>query len=405
MLLRMCQISVRSLLPLLLLAVLVSCTRPAPELPPPVAPPPKVEIPPPPPAPPAVRANWDEMPGWQEDDLSQALAVFLKGCSALRWRPGWQDACSAGGALDAGNPSVVRDFFQEYFQPWKMQQEDGSATGLMTGYYVPDLPASRERSEKFRYPVYGVPDDLLVVDLSDVYPELGNYRLRGRLEGRRVIPYWSRSEIDAQRELDGAKILFWVEDPVDLFYLHIQGSGSMVLEDGHRVMVNYADQNGHPYRSIGRILLDMGAMTRDQMSMQNIKKWVQDNPQQADGLLGENPSYVFFRELPAEFHSPPGAFGIPLTAERSLAVDPRYIPLGAPVFLAATWPGQDQPLQRLMVAQDTGGAIKGPVRADFFWGLGDQAGEWAGRTKQKLQLWMLLPSGVEPPAVGPKAAR
>jgi membrane-bound lytic murein transglycosylase A len=194
------------------------------------------------------------------------------------------------------------------------------------------------------------------------------------------------------------KELFWVEDPVELFFLQIQGSGRMLLSGGERIMVNYADQNGHPYRSIGRLLLERGAMTRAQMSMQNIKAWAQKNPDQVKSLLAENPSYVFFRELPADVPSPPGAMGIPLTPERSLAVDRRYIPLGAPVYLATTWPGGELPLQRLMVAQDTGGAIKGRVRADFFWGMGDAAGQYAGRMKQPVRLWLLLPHGVTPPA-------
>ena len=158
-------------------------------------------------------------------------------------------------------------------------------------------------------------------------------------------------------------------------------------------MVNYANQNGHPYRSIGKLLLERDEMTREQMSMQNIRKWVAGNPDAGRQLLAENPSYVFFRELPAEVQSPPGALGVPLTALRSLAVDPRTIPLGAPVFLSTTFPGTDFPLKQLMVAQDTGGAIKGEVRADFFWGMGNDAGKIAGKMKQVGRLWALLPKG------------
>jgi len=197
--------------------------------------------------------------------------------------------------------------------------------------------------------------------------------------------------IDGEGRPLAGQELCWVNDPVELFFLQIQGSGRILFEDGSRVMVNYAEQNGHPYRSIGKWLLDRGAMSRDQMSMQNIKAWARANPQLVGDLLSQNPSYVFFRELPADVASPPGALGVPLTPERSVAVDPRYTPLGAPVFLATTWPNSDRPLYRLMMAQDTGGAIKGPVRADFFWGLGDAAGIQAGRMKQPLRMWVLLP--------------
>lgn len=382
--------TLKSLTRLLLLAGLllpIACVKPPP-------PPPVVEAP----APPARKAFWSELPGWDNDQPQPALQAFIRGCQALKWRPGWEAACAAADQVALDDPVAVRNYFERWFQPWILQQEDGGESGLLTGYYVPDLRASRQASEMYRYPLYAVPDDLLVVDLSEVYPELGDYRLRGRLDGRRVVPYYARAQIDSgQAELAGHE-LFWVSDPVELFFLHIQGSGRMLLPDGERSMVNYAEQNGHPYRSIGKLLLERGAMTREQMSMQNIRAWAQANPDQVAALLAENPSYVFFRELPAEMTSPPGAMGIPLTPERSLAVDRRYVPLGAPVYLETTWPGDARPLRRLMVAQDTGGAIKGRVRADFFWGMGDAAGAVAGRMKQSVRLWLLLPDGVLPPA-------
>jgi len=370
---------------LCLLLFLASCVR-APEKPPA-------------PVPPAVQVGWDQVVGWLWEDPRPALEVFRDGCRALRWREGWRPACERLAELE--NPSEIdaRFYFQENFQPWLLRQEDGSDTGLLTGYYVPDLKGSRVSDEIYRYPLYSVPDDLLVIDLGELYPELGSYRLRGRLDGRRVIPYWDRAGIDANPGHFSGKELFWVDDPVELFFLQIQGSGRILLPDGERVMVNYADQNGHPYRSIGKLLLERGAMTRDQMSMQNIRAWAQRNPDQVTELLEENPSYVFFRELGAEFRSPPGAMGLPLTPERSLAVDPRFVPLGSPVYVDTSWPVGSAPLRRLMVAQDTGGAIKGPVRADFFWGMGDEAGALAGRMKQEMRLWLLLPKGVVPPSL------
>jgi membrane-bound lytic murein transglycosylase A len=338
--------------------------------------------------------TWQEIPGWLKDDPRLALGAFLKSCTALKWRPQWQTACQEAGAEENSSEAKVRAFFERNFVPHQVTQETGSTEGLMTGYYVPDLKGSRTASAAYPYPLYRRPDDLLVIDLSEVYPDLGNYRLRGRLDGHRVIPYWKRSDINSDaRPLTGQE-LFWVADPVDLFFLQIQGSGRILLDNGQRVIVNYADQNGHPYKAIGKYLLDRGAMTSDQMSMQNIRAWASKNPSEVGNLLNQNQSYVFFRELDGDVQSPPGALGVPLTPGRSLAVDRRHIPLGAPVFVETTWPNTTHPLQRLMMAQDTGGAIKGRVRGDFFWGMGDQAGEQAGRMKQPVKLWVLLPPEV-----------
>ncbi|MCK4509815.1 MAG: murein transglycosylase A [Desulfuromonadales bacterium] len=334
---------------------------------------------------------WQEVSGWQKDNPSLALGAFLKSCSALRWRPQWQSSCQEAAALEHASKAEVRTFFERNFVPHQVSQSNGSNDGLLTGYYVPDLKGSRTASADYPYPLYHRPDDLLVIDLSDLYPDLGNYRLRGRVEGNRVVPYWGRSDIDGQSQPLVGQELFWVADAVELFFLHIQGSGRIMLDNGERVMVNYADQNGHPYRSIGKYLIDRGAMSRDQMSMQNIRAWVRDNPSESGMVLNQNPSYVFFRELDGAVQSPPGALGVPLTPGRSLAVDRRYIPLGAPVFVETTWPNSEQPLQRLMMAQDTGGAIKGRIRGDFFWGMGDQAGEQAGRMKQPAKFWVFLP--------------
>ncbi len=370
-----------------LLTLFTACARV-----PPVAPPPHT---PPPPAPQPVRplepVTWDEVDGWLEDDPIAAFEAFVKSCKVLKRRDGWKEVCSDAAALSEPGSAGVRAFFEARFIPHRVNNADGSDSGKITGYYVPDLRGSRSRTEEYRYPLYGVPDDLLIIDLRELYPELGNYRLRGRVKGRRVVPYYSRGEIDGSHNpLDGSE-LFWVADPVELFFLHIQGSGRILLDSGENVMVHYADQNGHPYRSIGKLLLDRGEMTRDQMSMQNIKLWAENNPVLGGELLAENPSYVFFSALSSKYHSPPGALGIPLTPGRSIAVDPRTVPLGAPVFLSTTWPSSPVPLNRLMVAQDTGGAIKGAVRADFFWGMGSLAGGYAGKMKEQGRLWVFLP--------------
>jgi membrane-bound lytic murein transglycosylase A len=217
-------------------------------------------------------------------------------------------------------------------------------------------------------------------------------RLRGRLEGRRVVPYYPRADIEAGKAAVQGHELVWTDDAVELFFLQIQGSGRVRLDTGETIRLSYADQNGHPYRSIGRLLVEQGQLTLDQASMQGIKQWAERNPERLGELLNQNGSYVFFRETAAATDAPPGALGVPLTAGRSLAVDPRAMPLGAPVFVSTTWPNASTPLRRLMMAQDTGGAIRGAVRADFYWGSGPEAGVTAGRMRQTGQLWVLLPN-------------
>jgi membrane-bound lytic murein transglycosylase A len=253
--------------------------------------------------------------------------------------------------------------------------------------------------------LYATPDDLLVVDLASVYPELAGKRVRGRLEGRRVVPYWDRAAIDAGKADPGARVLAYVDDPVEAFFLEIQGSGRIALEDGSVMRVGYADQNGRAYRSVARVLIDRGELTLATASMQGIKAWGRANPDKLPALLEENPSYVFFREVPApapgtleaRIDGPIGSLGVPLLRERSVAVDTRYVPLGAPVFLDTTAPLTDTPLQRLALAQDTGGAIRGIVRADYFWGFGADAGREAGRMKQPGRMWILWPRGAALP--------
>jgi membrane-bound lytic murein transglycosylase A len=332
------------------------------------------------------------LPGWAEDSALDAFATFLHGCVALKNRPEWQKPCAD--AADTGRDDAsLRRFFETGFTPYAVVNPDGSLDGTITGYYEPLLRGSRKPSPQYRYPVFGVPDDLLVVDLGEVYPDLKNLRLRGRVDGRRVIPYYSRADIEAGKSGAAGREILWVDDPVDLFFLQIQGSGRVALDGGEVVRVSYAEQNGYPYRSVGRLLVERGELTLDQASMQGIKAWGIRNPDKLPELLSNNASYVFFRELPVDPNGPPGALGVALSAGRSLAVDPRAVPLGAPVFLSTTWPNSTLPLNRLMVAQDTGGAIKGAVRADFFWGSGDDGAAQAGRMRQSGRMWVLLPNG------------
>jgi membrane-bound lytic murein transglycosylase A len=333
------------------------------------------------------------LPGWSQDRLTEAWDAFLRGCIALRSRPAWQPVCASAATVDPADEPGIRQFLESSFAPHAVVNPDGSDSGMITGYYEPLLKGSRTRNGAYRFPIYAVPDDLLTIDLAEVYPEVKNMRLRGRIEGKRVVPYFPRADIEAGRSGAAGKELLWVEDAIDLFYLQVQGSGRVLLDTGETVRVGYADQNGHPYRSIGRVLVDRGELTLDQASMQGIKAWGERNPDRVVELLNQNASYVFFKESPITIDGPNGSLGVPLTAGRSLAVDTRAVPLGAPVYLATTFPNSTQPLNRLMVAQDTGGAIRGAVRADFFWGFGEEAGAQAGRMRQSGQMWVLLPRG------------
>ncbi|MGZ5149328.1 MAG: murein transglycosylase A, partial [Burkholderiales bacterium] len=219
---------------------------------------------------------------------------------------------------------AARRFFERAFIPWQVTSSDGAEEGLITGYYEPMLRGSRRATSRYRFPLYGVPDDLIVVELSDVYPELKGMRLRGKLEGRRVVPYYDRSQIENDHAPLRGKELVWVDDAVDLFFLHIQGSGRILLDSGETIRVGYADQNGYPYRSIGRALVERGELALEQASMQGIKAWARTHAAQVAQLLNSNSSYVFFRELPSNTSGPPGSLGVPLTPRRSIAVDTRY---------------------------------------------------------------------------------
>jgi len=339
-----------------------------------------------------------DLPGWGDDDLIAAWPAFRASCRALRFRDAWREACARAEALDGLDGAAIRAYFEANFVPYRVANGDGATQGLVTGYYEPVLRGDRERRAPFVHPLFAPPDDLLIIDLAAVAPDTRNMRLRGRLDGRRVVPYWSRAEIEDGKAPVGGKELVYVDDAIEAFFMQIQGSGRVRLANGEELRIGYADQNGHPYQSIGRWLVDRGELALGQASMQGIQAWARANPARVVELLSRNPSYVFFRELPPSPGGPPGAQGVPLTAERSIANDPRFIPLGAPVYLATTHPNSSVPLERLMVAQDTGGAIRGAVRADFYWGTGPDAGLLAGRMRQQGRMWVLLPLGYPVPA-------
>jgi membrane-bound lytic murein transglycosylase A len=337
--------------------------------------------------------RWEDIEGFQQDDLAQAWPAWLLSCSALKNRSEWQSVCEAAERLDNPDHAVAKAYFHEYFNVYQATNADDTDSGMVTGYYQPLLKGSRQKSDRYPYPLYTRPDDLITVDLGALYPELANKRVRGRLVENRLVPYYHRAEIELEPSpLQGLELI-WVNDVVDLFFLHIQGSGIVQLENGEQIPVGYADQNGHSYQSIGRLLIERGELTLEQASMDGIKRWARNNLDKLRELLHSNPSYVFFRELPSGLPGPIGALGVPILAERAVAIDPKHIPLGAPLFLSTTYPNTEKPLQRMLMAQDTGGAIKGGVRADFYWGTGYQAGRQAGSMKQRGKIWVLLPKG------------
>src|SRR4051812_1400392 len=349
-----------------------------------------------PPKPPAaervqyIPTSFAALPGWERTRLEPSLRAFLSGCArapAILLGP-----CGTATTIAIGDEAAARSFFEANFTPYALVSTESGDSGTITGYYEPVLRGSRLRDAVNRFPIFGVPDDLIVVELSNVAPETRNLRLRGRVDGRRLLPYYTRAEIDARGETFKAPIIGWTADPVELFFLQIQGSGQLELDNGDRIRLAYADQNGHPYRSLGRYLVDRGELTLDQASMQGIKSWAAVNPAKLQDALNVNASYVFFRES-SDPRGVVGALGVPLVPQYSLAVDRRFIPLAAPVFLATTHPLSDEPLVRLAAAHDTGGAIRGVVRADLFWGTGPEAGAMAGRMRQGGKMWLLWPRG------------
>ena len=339
-----------------------------------------------------VKAQWVEIEEkLQQDQVNQAWSAWVHGCEKLINLNDWKVSCEAAKNLSLPSNIEVIEYLHKHFDLYKAKNEDGSKKGLITGYYQPELKGSRTKTKKYKITLYTPPHDLITVDLSEVYPDLKYKRLRGRVEGNKLIPYFTREEISKKDyPLQGNELL-WVENSVESFFLEIQGSGVIKFEDGSTTQVGYADQNGHPYRSMGLALIRQGELKRHKVSMQSIKAWAKKNKRKLQRFLNANPSTVFFRELPQGLPGPIGALGVPISSERSVAIDRKFIPLGAPIFLTTTEPNSNVSLNKLMIAQDTGGAINGGVRADFYWGQGKNAGSRAGSMKQSGEIWVMLP--------------
>lgn len=335
---------------------------------------------------------WDRLDGWETDRHAEAWPTLLRSCTKLEDRPSWSDVCRAATTMADPTDRQVKTFFEKHFRPHPVRDDKGRRQGLITGYFEPLLRGSRQPGGRYRYPLYRPPPDLLTLDLGEAYPEIEGRGLGGRLEGNTVRPYPARKKLEASPGILSGNELLWIDDPVDVFFLHVQGSGRVRLPDGRIVAVGFADHNGRPYRSIGRRLIDTGELDREDVDLFSIRQWLRQHPDRARALLHHNPRYVFFRLGVASSIGPTGALNVPLTAGRSMAVDPDAIPLGVPIWLETSSPGRpDTPLNRLMMAQDTGGAIKGYNRGDVFWGSGDTAERNAGRMKQPGRMFVLLP--------------
>ena len=384
---------------LFIVGFLTACVRPPPSLPETLV---------------LQHVTFEELPGWEDDRHAAIVPAFLKSCQKIIKRSPEQDfgaktemgkihdwitLCRDADRLSPDDDGEARRFWEDRFIPYAVgfgNEKDIQWEGLFTGYYEPELQGSLGPDARFTYPIFAKPDDLITVDLGRFRKKLRNQRIAGRVHKGRLVPYYDRAEIETGA-LDGRGLeLLWVDAPVDAFFLHIQGSGRVRLPDGSYIRLGYAGTNGRPYTTIGRELVASGEMTLEEVSMPAIRRWIADNPAAGVALMRKNQSYIFFRI--GESDGPIGAQGVVLTPRRSLAVDTNHFSLGMPLWLVTTDPGTEpsQPLRRLVVAQDTGGAIRGAVRGDLFWGYGDQAADKAGIMKEQGRYYILLPRAARP---------
>ncbi len=349
-----------------------------------------------------IKVSYDDLENWSSDSQALALTAFNKSCVVFLSKPtttkilpeqlggtvaDWQPPCREAEKLANPTDQVARDFFERQFTPVSYSKD---TDGLFTGYYAPEFNGSHQLTQDYRYPLYAVPENLQILDLGKFSSALSGKSIVGQVKDGEFIPYDTREDIDKGALNNQQLELVWLKDRADVFFLHIQGSGVILFENGERKTYGYAGKNGKAYHAIGRFLIEAGEIAPEDMSMQAIRRWIVNNPMQAEALMWKNPSYVFFR--PLENESPVGSMNVELTAGRSLAIDRTYVPLGIPLWLDVKSADQKmKPIKRLVIAQDTGGAIKGRVRADIYWGIGEDAGRLAGAMKDRGRYYFLLP--------------
>ncbi len=347
-------------------------------------------------------SNYQQLPGWAQDNQQAAYEALHRSCAKIlhfsnrpydpRTDPTWIASCNA--IINTPTPKTapaMRNLIQAHFTPY-LATNHGKSDGLFTGYYEPTIPGSLTPTSYYSVPIYAKPDTLKIVRDSD----------GSRSYIWTNLPHTAQSPTRAQLTqgiIPNTKILAWVHSPVDRYFMEIQGSGSIYINHHDHLLVGFTAQNGQPYHSIGRYLLDIGAIPTKQLSMQSIRDWLEAHPGQVNNVLNQDPSFVFFRKIEAK--TPLGAEGVPLIPGRSVAIDPNYILFGTPIWLSTFYPQKQSskishgaPLQRLVVAQDKGGAINGPIRADVFWGSGKSAIFYAGHMQSRGQYWLLLPIGL-----------
>lgn len=353
------------------------------------------------------KTTFDRLPAWQNDSSSDALTAFNKSCKKILLRDPkidfnekmpqagsvqqWQTICLAAQQLKNPDNKMAKEFFESWFDPYLVRNNFNSH-GIFTGYYLPLLTASLKQDKHYSVPIYSLPDDLVRVNLGLFKPELKHKRIVGQIKNHKLIPYPDRAEIMSLNPQKQVNVLAWGDNAVDVFFAQIQGSAILQLPNQQQFLIGYAGENGHAYTPIGKILIANGALTKKTVSMQTIKSWLASHPEQVNFILNHDASYIFFQRLKG--NSPYGAEGVPLTPERTLAVDTRYIPLGVPIWLSTHVPSTNatpNSYQRLMMAQDTGGAIKGVIRADIYFGAGEDAAFKAGNMQYSGKYWLLLP--------------
>jgi len=326
------------------------------------------------------KTPFDYLNGFYDDDLDLAFNVFKKACVKSKRKVQFKEVCE-----NTSNFTSGKEFFTKNFTPKVLVSSSGDK-GLITGYYEPLLYGSRIKTDYYKYPVYKTPNDLITIKNKSKHPSFRKFRYKAKLINGKYYPYDTRAQIEKRDDLEA---ICYVNNEIDLFFLQVQGSGRVLLDDGELINIGFSNQNGRKYRSIGKKLIDDGYLAREEVSLQSIKAFLNENPKKVKEVLDYNPSYIFFVE---KEQTATGSLNVPLVAKRNIAVDRRYIPLGMPVFLETSNPKTKEPINKLVIAADTGGAIKGEIRADYFLGYGEDAMELAGLMKEEGRLFMLIPN-------------